>query len=171
MIPKPDGFEVCRTLRARECWTPVLLLTARETVADRVTGLDVGADDYLVKPFSMAELFARLRALRRREVGERPVVLEVGDLVLDPARHQVHRAGKEIELSAKEFALLQTFMQHPHEVLTRSQLIERVWDFAYSGTSNVVDVYVRCLRRKIDVPFDRRSIETVRGVGYRLCST
>jgi two-component system OmpR family response regulator len=170
MIPKPDGFEVCRTLRARHCWTPVLLLTARETVADRVIGLDAGADDYLVKPFSMAELFARIRVLRRREVRERPVVLEVGDLLLDPARREVHRGGSEIKLSSKEFALLEAFMRHPDEVLTRSGIIDHVWDFAYAGTSNIVDVYVRALRQKIDVPFDRGSIETVRGVGYRLSS-
>ncbi len=170
MIPKPDGFEVCRTLRAQGRWTPVILLTARETVADRVMGLDVGADDYLVKPFSMAELFARVRALKRREVRERPVILEVGDLVLDPARHEVHRGDMQIPLSAKEFALLEALMQRPGEVLSRAEIINRVWDFAYAGTSNVVDVYIRALRKKIDVPFDRHSIETVRGAGYRLGS-
>lgn len=168
MIPAPDGFDVCRTLRERGRWAPVLLLTARDSVEDRVTGLDAGADDYLPKPFSFAELSARLRALTRRAVPERPTVLEVDDLRLDPAAHTVSRGGTEIDLSPKEFALLETFMRSPGTVLTRTDLLEHAWDFAYDGTSNVVDVYVRYLRDKIDRPFDRDSIETVRGVGYRL---
>jgi two-component system OmpR family response regulator len=168
MIPPPDGFEVCRELRARKRWAPVLLLTARDAVEDRITGLDAGADDYLPKPFSFDELSARLRALTRRVAPERPAVLEVGDIRLDPALHEVSRAGTPISLSPKEFALLETFMRHPGTVMTRTSLLEHVWDFAYEGTSNVVDVYVRYLRDKIDRPFDCDSIETVRGVGYRL---
>jgi two-component system OmpR family response regulator len=168
MIPPPDGFTVCRTLRERKRWAPVLLLTARDSVADRVTGLDAGADDYLPKPFSFDELSARLRALTRRTVTERPTVLEVDGLRLDPAAHTVARDGSPIDLSPKEFSLLETFMRSPGKVLTRTALLEHVWDFAYDGTSNVVDVYVRYLRGKIDRPFGRDSIETVRGVGYRL---
>ncbi len=168
MIPPPDGFNVCRTLRERERWAPVLLLTARDSVADRVTGLDAGADDYLPKPFSFDELSARLRALTRRTVSERPTVLEVDGLRLDPATHTATRDGLPIDLSPKEFSLLETFMRSPGTVLTRTQLLEHVWDFAYDGTSNVIDVYVRYLRGKIDRPFGRDSIETVRGVGYRL---
>lgn len=168
MIPSPDGFEVCRQLRQAGRWMPVLLLTARDSVSDRVTGLDAGADDYLVKPFSFDELFARLRALLRREPGERPTVLQVADLELDPASKVVRRGDVEIDLSVKELALLELFMRHPDEVLTRSQILDHVWDFAYEGTSNVVDVYVRYLREKLDRPFDRQTIETVRGHGYRL---
>jgi two-component system OmpR family response regulator len=168
MIPEPDGFEVCRRLRAEGRWAPILLLTARDSVDDRVVGLDAGADDYIPKPFSFAELYARLRALTRRGAPERPRILEVGDLALDPARHRVMRDGKEIDLSPKEFALLELFMRHADEVLSRTTILEHVWDFAYDGTSNVVDVYVRYLREKIDRPFDRNTLETVRGVGYRL---
>ena len=168
MIPAPDGFDVCRTLRERERWAPVLLLTARDSVADRVTGLDAGADDYLPKPFSFDELSARLRALTRRTVSERPTVLAVDGLRLDPATHTVTRDGTAIDLSPKEFSLLETFMRSPGKVLTRTELLEHVWDFAYDGTSNVIDVYVRYVRAKIDRPFGRDSIETVRGVGYRL---
>ena len=170
MIPPPDGFEVCRQLRRQGRWAPVLLLTARDGVDDRVTGLDAGADDYLAKPFSFAELAARLRALTRRGAVPRPVELHAGDLTLDPATHRVTRAGTEVELSPKEFALLELFMRRPGEVLTRTDILEHTWDFAYDGTSNVVDVYVRYLREKIDRPFERDSIETVRGVGYRLRS-
>jgi two-component system OmpR family response regulator len=168
MIPEPDGFEVCRRLRRSGRWMPVLLLTARDSVADRVAGLDAGADDYLVKPFALEELFARLRALLRREATERPTVLEVGDLQLDPASKVVTRGGVEVDLSSKELALLHLFMRHPDEVLDRSRILDHVWDFAYDGTSNVVDVYVRYLREKIDRPFGRASLETVRGHGYRL---
>jgi two-component system OmpR family response regulator len=168
MLPDFDGFEVCRRLRAGGHWAPVLMLTARTAVADRVAGLDAGADDYLIKPFSFGELFARLRALVRRGAGERPAVLRVGDLVLDPASRRVTRAGLAVELTAKELALLEYFMRRPGEVLTRSRIIEHVWDFGYDGDSNVVDVYIRYLREKIDRPFRRDTIETVRGTGYRL---
>ncbi len=171
MIPEPDGFEVCRELRARGRWAAVLLLTARDSVDDRVTGLDAGADDYLPKPFSFAELAARLRALTRRGVLPRPSVLEVGDLALDPASRRVRRGSVEIDLRPKEFVLLELFLRHPDEVLTRAAILEHAWDFAYDGTSNVVDVYVRYLREKIDRPFGRQSIETVRGVGYLLRSS
>jgi two-component system OmpR family response regulator len=170
MLPDADGFAVCRGLRERGRWTPVLMLTARDAVRDRVAGLDAGADDYLTKPFSLAELLARLRALIRRGASERPAVLRVGDLSLDPAARRVARDGNPIELTAKEYALLECFMRHPGEVLTRTRLIENVWDFAYEGDSNVVDVYVRYLRNKVDRPFGRDSIETVRGSGYRMRS-
>jgi two-component system OmpR family response regulator len=170
MLPGFDGFETCRRLRSGGVWAPVLMLTARDSVEDRVAGLDTGADDYLVKPFAFAELLARLRALVRRGDLERPSVLSVGDLTLDPASREVARDGAEIALSAKEFALLETFMRRPGDVLSRIYLLEHAWDFAYENRSNVVDVFVRHLRRKIDEPFGRRSIETVRGVGYRLRS-
>jgi two-component system, OmpR family, response regulator len=170
MIPPPNGFDVCRELRSRGRWAPVLLLTARDGVDDRVAGLDAGADDYLAKPFSFAELAARLRALTRRGAVPRPSALSAGDLNLDPATHRVRRANVDIDLSPKEFALLELFLRHPDEVLTRTAILEHAWDFAYDGTSNVVDVYVRYLREKIDRPFGRETIETVRGVGYRLRS-
>jgi two-component system, OmpR family, response regulator len=168
MLPGVDGVTVCRRWRENGVWAPVLMLTARDAVEDRVAGLDAGADDYLRKPFSFAELLARLRALARRGVPERPLVLEVGDLRLDPSTRQVWRGETEIVLSAKEFALLETFMRRPGDVLSRLQLLEHAWDYAYENRSNVVDVYVRYLREKVDRPFDRRSIETVRGSGYRL---
>ena len=168
MLPGIDGFETCRRLRDDGVWAPILMLTARDAVEDRVAGLDHGADDYLLKPFSFAELLARLRALVRRGRGERPAVLEVGDLRLDPATHRVSRDGTEISLSAKEFALLEVFMRHPGEAISRFQLLEHAWDYDYENRSNVVDVYVRYLREKIDRPFGTNSIETVRGVGYRL---
>ena len=168
MLPGVNGFDVCRRLRESGTWSPVLMLTARDAVLDRVTGLDAGADDYLTKPFSFAELLARLRALARRTPLERPVVLEVGDLRADPATRQAWRADVEIALSSKEFALLETFMRRPGLVLSRFQLLEHCWDYAYENRSNVVDVYIRYLREKIDRPFDRASIETVRGAGYRL---
>jgi two-component system, OmpR family, response regulator len=168
MLPGIDGFETCRRLRAAGVWAPVLMLTARDAVEDRVAGLDTGADDYLVKPFAFAELLARLRALARRGDQERPNVLCVGDLTLDPAARQVRRGKAEISLSAKEFSLLETFMRRPGEVLSRLHLLEHAWDFAYENRSNVVDVYIGHLRRKIDEPFGRRSLETVRGAGYRL---
>lgn len=168
MLPGVDGFETCRRLRDDGVWAPVLMLTARDAVEDRVAGLDGGADDYLTKPFSLAELAARLRALARRGAVERPPVLEVGGLRLDPAAHRVWRGDEEISLSAKELALLEAFMRHPGEVLSRYNLLERAWDYEYENRSNVVDVYVRYLRRKIDQPFGTDSIETVRGVGYRL---
>jgi two-component system OmpR family response regulator len=168
MLPDIDGFEVCHQLRAADRWAPVLMLTARDDVSDRVRGLDEGADDYLIKPFALTELFARLRSLVRRAPRGRPPILEVGDLALDPADHSVRRAGQPLNLTKKEFALLHYFMQHPGEALTRSRLIEHVWDFAFDGDSNIVDVYIRYLRDKVDRPFRRASIETVRGVGYRL---
>ena len=168
MLPGIDGFETCRRLRRDGVWSPVLMLTARDAVEDRVAGLDGGADDYLTKPFSFAELLARLRALARRGPVERPVQLEVGGLRMDPATRQVWRGEEEISLSAKEFALLETFMRRPGEVLSRYQLLEHAWDYDYENRSNVVDVYVRYLREKVDRPFDADSIETVRGAGYRL---
>jgi two-component system, OmpR family, response regulator len=168
MLPGMSGFETCRRLRNSGVWAPVLMLTARDSVEDRVAGLDTGADDYLVKPFAFAELLARLRALARRGELERPSVLEVGDLRLDPATRGVWRGRSEIRLSAKEFALLETFMRRPGEVLSRLHLLEHAWDFAYENRSNVIDVYVRHLRRKIDEPFGRQSLETLRGAGYRL---
>jgi two-component system, OmpR family, response regulator len=168
MLPDLDGFEICKRLREAGRWSPVLMLTARDDVPDRVAGLDAGADDYLTKPFAFAELVARLRALVRRGAPERPAALRVGDLVMDPATRRVARRDVPIELTAKEFALLEYLLRHPGEVLSRAQLIEHVWDFAYDGDSNVVDVYVRYLREKVDRPFGSDSIETVRGAGYRL---
>jgi two-component system OmpR family response regulator len=167
MLPGADGFEVCRRLRERGVWSPVLMLTARDAVDDRVAGLDAGADDYLQKPFSFAELLARLRALARRGAVERPVVLEVGDLRLDPAARKVWRGETEVPLSTKEFSLLEAFMRRPGEVLSRLHLLEHAWDYGYENRSNVIDVYVRYLREKIDRPFGRASLETVRGAGYR----
>jgi len=168
MLPGSDGFSVCRQLRDQEVWTPVLLLTARDAVDDRVAGLDAGADDYLVKPFAFSELLARLRALRRRNVVERPAVLEVGDLTLDPATRQAWRGDTELQLTGKEFALLEEFMRRSGQTVSRGQLLEACWDMGYERRSNLVDVYVRNLREKIDRPFGRRSLETVRGAGYRL---
>jgi len=168
MLPGMDGFELCRRLRESGAWAPVLMLTARDGVTDRVRGLDAGADDYLVKPFSLMELAARLRALARRDGRVRTPVLIEGDLRLDPAAKRAWRAGTELHLSPKEYSLLEFFLRHPGQVLTRSQIIEAVWDFAYDGGSNVVDQYVNYLRRKIDGPFGRRDLETVRGMGYRL---
>jgi two-component system OmpR family response regulator len=168
MLPGIDGFEVCRRLRRAGVWAPVLILTARDAVDDRVAGLDAGADDYVVKPFSLAELLARLRALSRRAPVERPAVLEVGSLRLDPSTREVWRDGTEIALSTREFALLETFMRRPGEVLSQLALLEAAWDLGFEQRSNVVEVYVRYLREKVDRPFDVRSIETVRGAGYRL---
>jgi two-component system OmpR family response regulator len=168
MLPGIDGFDVCRRLRRDGVWTPVLMLTARDAIEDRVSGLDTGADDYLTKPFSFDELLARLRALTRRAPAERPAVLEVGDLRLDPAAHRAWRGDRELDLSAKEFALLSVFMRRPGVALTRTKLLDGAWDLAFESRSNVVDVYVRYLRQKIDQPFGTDSIETVRGVGYRL---
>jgi two-component system OmpR family response regulator len=168
MLPGLDGARVCRAWRESGVWAPVLVLTARDAVEDRVAGLDAGADDYLTKPFAFAELLARLRALGRRGASERPPTVEVGDLRLDPATRQVWRGDTEIQLSSKEFALLETFMRRPGRVLSRLQLLEHAWDYAYENRSNVVDVYVRYLREKIDRPFGRSSLETVRGAGYRL---
>jgi two-component system OmpR family response regulator len=168
MMPGLDGFETCERLRRDGVWAPVLMLTARDAVEDRVRGLDGGADDYLTKPFSLAELTARLRALVRRGPTERPAVLEVGELRLDPSTREVWRGDAEIQLSTREFALLETFMRRPGHVLTQMQLLEAAWDLGYEQRSNVVEVYVRYLRQKIDRPFGVSSIETVRGAGYRL---
>jgi two-component system OmpR family response regulator len=168
LLPGIDGFEVCRRLRADGVAAPVLMLTARDAVDDRVHGLDTGADDYLTKPFSFAELAARLRALSRRGPIERPPVLQAGDLHLDPSTRRVWRGETDIGLSAREFALLETLMRHPGQVLDRLQLLDHVWDGEYENRSNVVDVYIRYLREKVDRPFGVQSIETVRGAGYRL---
>ena len=168
MLPGIDGLETCRRLRADGVRTPILMLTARGELGDRIEGLNVGADDYMAKPFAFGELIARLHALSRRGEIERPPVLEVDDLRLDPITHRVWRSGQEIELSAKEFLLLATLMRHPGRVMSRQQLIDHAWDSEYEARSNVVDVYVGYLREKVDRPYGRRNIETVRGVGYRL---
>jgi two-component system OmpR family response regulator len=168
MLPGRDGFATCTALREGGVWAPVLMLTAREAVEDRVAGLDAGADDYLTKPFSLAELRARLRALVRRGGAVRPTVLEVGDLRLDPATQQMWRGETDVQLSSKEYALLELFMRRPGQVLSRFELLEHAWDIGYDNRSNVITVYIRYLREKIDRPFGRHSIETVHGVGYRL---
>jgi two-component system OmpR family response regulator len=170
MLPGLDGVEVCRRLRSAGRWVPVLMLTARDAVEDRVRGLDAGADDYLTKPFSFAELSARVRAMIRRGAVERPTELRVADLRLEPASRRAWRGEAELTLSAKEFALLELFLRHPDQVLTRTRILEHVWDFAYEGASNVVDQYVLYLRRKMDRPFRVEQLETVRGAGYRLRS-
>lgn len=168
MLPGMSGIEVCRHLRERKRWVPVLMLTARDAVEDRVRGLDVGADDYLIKPFSFDELSARVRALIRRGAVERPTELVVGGLRLDPASRRAWRGEVELTLSTKEYALLRLFLGHPGQVLTRTQILDHVWDYAYDGSSNVVDQYVLYLRRKIDRPFRVQQLDTVRGAGYRL---
>jgi two-component system OmpR family response regulator len=168
MLPGLDGFEVCRRLRAAEVWTPVLMLTARDGVRDRITGLDAGADDYLVKPFAFAELLARLRALSRRGRRARPTVLTAGSLRLDPAARRVWRGAVEIDLTAKELALLEVFLRRAGDLLSRFDLLEAAWDYEYENRSNIIDAYVRRLRDKIDRPFGLDSLETVRGSGYRL---
>jgi two-component system OmpR family response regulator len=170
MLPGRDGFEICRELRARRNWAGVVMLTARDAVEDRVNGLNAGADDYLIKPFSFAELIARVRALARRGTVERPVMLEVDDLRLDRSRLQVWRGDTAIELSSREFALLEALMLRPGQVVSRFELLEQAWPYDYENRSNVVEVYIRYLRQKVDRPFHRRSIQTVRGAGYRLCS-
>jgi len=168
MLPDLDGFETCRRLRDDGVWVPIIMLTARTGVEDRVRGLDKGADDYLTKPFALAELLARLRALTRRKPLEQPTVIEVGDLRLDPATREVRRGEHPIELSARELELLEVFMRRPGRVLSQSQLLDTAWDLGYEHRSNVVEVYVRYLREKIDRPFGVTSLETVRGIGYRL---
>jgi len=167
MLPGIDGFEVCRRLRDDDVWAPILMLTSRDGIDDRVAGLDGGADDYLTKPFVFRELLARIRALARRGPEPRPAVLASADLRLDPAARTVHRGEAEIELSPIEFSMLETLMRRPGLALSRVQLLEHVWDNSYENRSNVVDVYIRYLREKIDEPFGTSSIETVRGVGYR----
>jgi two-component system OmpR family response regulator len=168
MIPGPDGVEVCRALREDGRWVPVLMLTARDGIGDRIRGLDAGADDYLVKPFDYGELIARLRALVRRGAPERPAVLVVGDLEVDPAAHTAVRAGVPVDLTSREFALLEFLTRHQGDVVTRTELLEHVWDQHFAGSTNVVDVYVSYLRRKLELPFGRGLIHTVRGVGYVL---
>lgn len=170
MLPVKDGLEVCRDLRNKRVKTPILLLTARDAVEDRVTGLDSGADDYLVKPFAIEELLARLRALLRRESDDKSGQLILADLVLDPATHFVQRAGQTIELTAKEYALLEYFMRNPNRLITREMAESHIWNYDFQSTSNVIDVYIRRLRRKIDDPFELKLFETIRGAGYRLRS-
>ncbi len=170
MLPDLDGFSVCRTIRGEHVNAPVLFLTARDAVEDRVRGLDCGGDDYLVKPFALRELLARLRAISRRGPIQRGVVLEAGDLQLDSARHQVRRGGVAIDLSRTEYAVLEALMREPGRVLSRFELLEQAWGYSYENRSNVVEVYVRYLREKIDRPFGRASLQTVRGVGYRICA-
>jgi two-component system, OmpR family, response regulator len=168
MLPVRDGLAVCSALRERGCWAPVLMLTARGQVGDRIRGLDVGADDYLVKPFDFGELLARLRALVRRAPPQRPARLEIGDLVVDPATHEVTRAGTPVELTAREFAVLEFLARNAGEAITRARLLDHVWDENFTGSTNIVDVYVGYLRRKLEQPFDRPLIRTIRGVGYAL---
>ncbi len=168
MLPKKDGFTLCRELRAGRIKTPILMLTARDAVDDRVTGLDSGADDYLVKPFALNELRARLRALLRRDLDDKSGLLEAADLLLDPAGHRVERGGEPIELTTREFALLEYLMRNPNRLITREMIEEHVWSYDFISSSNVVDVYIRRLRRKIDEPFHLKLLETVRGAGYRL---
>jgi two-component system OmpR family response regulator len=168
MLPGRDGFSICRELRGAGVWTPVLMLTARDAVDDRIRGLDAGADDYLVKPFAFGELLARLRALIRRGPSDRPPILDVGDVRLDPAAHTVARGDVTVDLTTREFALLEFLMRHPGEAVSRTRILEQVWDMNYDGFSNVVDVYVGYLRKKLEEPFGRPLIRTVRGVGYSL---
>lgn len=168
MLPKRDGIDVCRTLRARGVHTPILMLTARDAIEDRVRGLDSGADDYLVKPFSFAELLARLRALSRREPVVGDNVLRVGDLSLNTATREVIRQGQQIELTNKAYSLLEYLMRYPNQVLTRTMIAEHVWNYDFDSGTNVIDVHIRYLRRAIDDPFDRKLIQTVRGAGYRI---
>jgi two-component system, OmpR family, copper resistance phosphate regulon response regulator CusR len=168
MLPEKDGLAVCRELRKKRINTPVLMLTARDDIEDRVAGLDSGADDYLVKPFALEELRARLRALLRRNAEEKSPVLQVADLTLNPATHFVERAGLEIDLTAKEYSLLEYFMRNPNRVITREMAESHIWSYDMMNTSNVVDVYIRRLRRKIDDPFPLKLFETVRGTGYRM---
>src|SRR3989454_2343125 len=168
LLPEKDGLQVCRDLRRRRIHTPILLLTARDSVDDRIQGLDYGADDYLVKPFAMRELLARLRALLRRQSPYTNGRLEMGDLVVDPATHTVEREGRSIDLTPKEFALLEFLLYHPNQVVTREMIEQHIWNYDFESESNVIDVYVRRLRRKIDDPFAIKLLTTVRGVGYRL---
>ena len=168
MLPISDGIEVCRTLRLRGVRTPIIMLTARDTIEDRVRGLDSGADDYLVKPFAFAELLARVRALTRREPTAMGTILTLGDLTLDTTTRQVSRDERRIELTTKEFVLLEYLMRHPNQVLTRTMIAEHVWNYDFDNDSNVIDVHVRNLRRKIDDPFDTKLIGTIRGAGYRI---
>ncbi len=168
MLPKVNGFKVCRTLREREDWTPILMLTAKDGHLDEAEGLDTGADDYLTKPFAFVVLLARLRVLLRRAGSERPTILAAGDLTLDPASHDVQRGESKIDLTAREFSLLEFLMRRVGEVVSKTEIMSHVWDFNFDGDPNIVEVYVRSLRKKIDVPFDRSSIVTIRGAGYKI---
>jgi DNA-binding response OmpR family regulator len=168
MLPKLNGYRVCQRLRAAGNWVPVLMLSAKDGEYDQAEGLDVGADDYMVKPFSYVVLLARLRALIRRGAPARPAVLLAGDLGLDPAKHEVRRGGQPIELTPREFALLEYLMRRRDEVVGKQDILEHVWDAHYDGDPNVVEVYVGYLRRKVDAPFGRHSLQTIRGAGYRL---
>ena len=168
MLPGLDGLAVCRDLRAQGYTLPILMLTARDTLDDKVTGLDSGADDYLVKPFAIQELTARLRALSRRELPSKTAEWVVGDLVLDPAMKRARRGARWIDLTAKEYALLETLMRHPNQVLTRDQIIEHVWDIDFDSESKLIEVYIHALRRKIDDDQAVKLIQTVRGLGYRI---
>ncbi len=168
LLPKKDGLEVCRELRRRRIHIPILLLTARDSVDDRVQGLDCGADDYLVKPFAMRELLARLRALLRRPQPYTNQQLVVGDLTLDPVMHSVEREGRPVDLTPREFALLEYLLYHPNQVVTREMIEQHIWNYDFECESNVIDVYIRRLRRKIDDPFTTKLLHTIRGVGYRL---
>ena len=168
MLPKVNGFVVCRTLREEEDWTPVLMLTAKDGPLDEAEGRDTGADDYLTKPFAFVVLLARLRALLRRRSSDRPVVLSAGDLEADPATREVRRGGESIHLTSREFAVLEVLLRRVGEVITKAEILNHVWDFAFEGDPNIVEVYIRSLRKKIDIPFDRTSIQTVRGAGYKL---
>ncbi len=168
MLPGKDGISICRDLRNQHVKTPILMLTARDALNDRVQGLDSGADDYLVKPFELEELRARIRALLRRDAPDKSGTLQIADLELDPAAHSVHRNGQPIDLTAKEFALLEYMMRHPNHVMTREMAEQHIWSDEHLIASNVVDVYIRRLRRKVDDPFDEKLLETLRGAGYRI---
>jgi two-component system OmpR family response regulator len=168
MLPGLNGYEICRTLRARKVWTPVLMLTAKDGEYDQADALDLGADDYLTKPFSFVVLIARLRALVRRGAPSRPAVLSAGDLTLDPSEHRVTRAGTPVAVTPREFAMLEFLMRHRGQAMTKTAILENVWDANFAGDPNIVEVYVGYLRKKIDHPFDRQTIETVRGAGYRI---
>jgi DNA-binding response OmpR family regulator len=170
MLPGMNGYRVCAELREAGIWTPVLMLTAKGGELDEAEALDTGADDYLTKPFSFVVLLAHLRALLRRGSPERPALLEVGDLVLDPATHSFRRGATTIELTAREFAVLEYLMRRPGQVVPKSEILDHVWDFAFDGDVNIVEVYVSYLRRKIDAPFGRKALQTVRGVGYRMAA-
>ncbi|BCB89591.1 response regulator transcription factor [Phytohabitans suffuscus] len=170
MLPGLSGYEVCRRLRERKVWTPVLMLTAKDGEYDQADALDLGADDYLTKPFSFVVLVARLRALVRRGAPERPAVLSAGDLVVDPARRRVARGGLEVKVTAREFALLELLMRHRGDLVSKRSIIDNVWDMNFDGDPNIVEVYVSYLRKKIDQPFGRAAIQTVRGAGYRLAA-
>jgi DNA-binding response OmpR family regulator len=170
MLPERDGYEICANLRAAGAWVPILMLTARDGARDEIRSLDTGADDYLAKPFSFQVLVARIRALLRRPSGERPPVLQLQDLTLDPAARRCLRGDTEIELTSREFAVLEALMRRRGDVISKLEILDHVWDFAFEGDPNIVEVYIRRLRRKVDEPFGRKTIETVRGAGYRVAA-